>query len=418
MYKYDEVSIEVTRKCNNRCEFCMRGEPQNITIDNRYIDKFFYDIEDVETIFLTGGEPFLEPSKIEYIVDSIINKKFKIKFFSIVTNGTILDENVVHILEKLILNSPDTNIFIIISDNPEFYDIKQSKKALEFYRKFIEKNNIINIFVSLKDDDGKTVVYSGKGKKYVDNFRNKFYPYGRIKVKQPEIKHRLKIQNNKVHCKINLNALGEVGLFNDCSYLDHNNLLFGNLDDYSLTELIDKHNNNCTKLCKECEMFTLVYNNLVFLPPEMQNIYIIFYEFLRLYTLEVWHKRELIKEYLSNLPPSDIIDNLPIAELEDIDFKYFNSYSEADYKNSVEKYVWERYLEEKEINIDMHEGLDIIMNAIVELKNKQRVSKKGQYDIFLDDENFLKSDTFNWFNKRNEKYKLGLLTYDNEKSYA
>lgn len=79
---------------------------------------------------------------------------------------------------------------------------------------------------------------------------------------------------------------------------------------------------------------------------------------------------------------------------------------------------WERYLEEKEINIDMHEGLDIIMNAIVELKNKQRVSKKGQYDIFLDDENFLKSDTFNWFNKRNEKYKLGLLTYDNEKSYA
>ena len=165
-------------------------------------------------------------------------------------------------------------------------------------------------------------------------------------------------------------------------------------------------------------MFTQAYNNLVFLPPEMQNIYIIFYEFLRLYTLEVWHKRELIKEYLSNLPPSDIIDNLPIAELEDIDFKYFNSYSEADYKNSVEKYVWERYLEEKEINIDMREGLNIIMNAIVELKNKQRASKKGQYDIFLDDENFLKSDTFNWFNKRNEKYKLGLLTYDNEKSYA
>ena len=27
---YDNIMIEVTRRCNLRCEHCMRGEPQNI----------------------------------------------------------------------------------------------------------------------------------------------------------------------------------------------------------------------------------------------------------------------------------------------------------------------------------------------------------------------------------------------------
>lgn len=54
------LSIELTRKCNLNCDFCSRGEAQNLTITKQIIDEILDEMLNV-TIFnirINGGEPF------------------------------------------------------------------------------------------------------------------------------------------------------------------------------------------------------------------------------------------------------------------------------------------------------------------------------------------------------------------------
>lgn len=296
MYKYDGISIEVTRKCNKSCGYCMRGDTQNITIKDEYIDRFFDDIEDVKEINLTGGEPFLEIDKIEYIINTVIKRKYNVKNLNIVTNGTILSEKILDIFEKLYMHTK-ASIQIGISYNEEFYDKEQQILALQFYKEMI-KSKGLHTYVFFKKNDADVIVYEGRAKEYINSNRKMFSPYGYRKVIQTQggYNHRIKIKGGTVNCMIELCADGYVGTFGDCSYDKERNNAFGNIIDCSLTRLIDKHNDSCIRLCSECFMYTGVYNNLNFLPTHLQNHNIIFYDFMRLHTAEVWHKRELVKK--------------------------------------------------------------------------------------------------------------------------
>ena len=417
MYNYDGLMIEVTRMCNKSCDFCMRGEAQNLSISREIIDSFFDDICDVKKIFLTGGEPLLELSTIEYIVESIIKHNFNLLNFQIVSNGTILDKRALDILDKLYQNSK-TSVNLLISNHPMFYDVEQSKRAVDFYSQLV-KSNEYNIQVIYKGYD-QVFVNTGNAKDYIEKHRHEFNPYGSIIAKNTEINHRIKIVDNTVCCMVMLTSNGFVVLNGDNSYEDEENKSIGNILDLSLTEIINKHNDSCVRLCDECSMYTAVYDNLDFLPASLQNGQIILYEFQRLNTMEVWHKRELTKSKLPLLPVQDIIDALPVLDLSNLtidDFKRFNTYTENDYRKVIRNNILEIFFEEKELHPGEAVNYALVLNAIVDLGNTERKSKPGQKDIFLNDTDFLKSDTFEWLKLRNNKYKFGLLNYDNRKVF-
>lgn len=89
---FHRIMFEVTRRCNLRCAHCFRGEPQNIDISEEIIDKTLDQISSCFSFDVTGGEPFLVPEKLEYLVDGIIKRKMRFTSFSLVVNGTILDD--------------------------------------------------------------------------------------------------------------------------------------------------------------------------------------------------------------------------------------------------------------------------------------------------------------------------------------
>ena len=78
---FRSMALEITRKCNMKCPHCMRGKPQNQVLNKKVIDKFLDEIGTVQNLLLTGGEPFLEPEIIEYLVDGIIKRKSRILTF-------------------------------------------------------------------------------------------------------------------------------------------------------------------------------------------------------------------------------------------------------------------------------------------------------------------------------------------------
>ena len=66
----NNLMIEVTRRCNLKCDHCLRGDAQNKDISTEYIDALLDQVTSIGSVTFTGGEPFLAT----YIIDYFLNK--------------------------------------------------------------------------------------------------------------------------------------------------------------------------------------------------------------------------------------------------------------------------------------------------------------------------------------------------------
>lgn len=83
----DNLIIEVTRKCNLKCEHCLRGESQRKTISDQHIYKMLQLFDSVNTLCITGGEPTLAMDSLKQIVHCIRYGNADVQNFYMVTNG-------------------------------------------------------------------------------------------------------------------------------------------------------------------------------------------------------------------------------------------------------------------------------------------------------------------------------------------
>lgn len=100
---YSRLQFELTRRCNQTCAHCCRGESQNVDINKEIIDDFFEknDIYSIGTLLFSGGEPTLNGKMLEYIVDKIIEKEITVSMFMFGINGLTYSEELVKGLNKL-----------------------------------------------------------------------------------------------------------------------------------------------------------------------------------------------------------------------------------------------------------------------------------------------------------------------------
>lgn len=77
----------------------MRGDPQNVDISDENINNFLDFTNAIYLLQFTGGEPFLALDKIEYLLDECKKRNIVILGVSFVTNGTIINDRVVHIVK-------------------------------------------------------------------------------------------------------------------------------------------------------------------------------------------------------------------------------------------------------------------------------------------------------------------------------
>ena len=105
-YRYMEcLAIEMTRRCNLNCRFCAKGKAQNMDITHEIIDKTFDEMgEDVylESLRISGGEPFLATEQIAYLIEKIISKHIHIKDVCMFTNGTHRAQELILPFKKLL----------------------------------------------------------------------------------------------------------------------------------------------------------------------------------------------------------------------------------------------------------------------------------------------------------------------------
>jgi len=94
----NDLIIEVTRRCNIRCDHCMRGDPVSLDMNLDYVSRLFDKINRIYTLTLTGGEPSLVPHIISGIFDLASQKNVSISHFYMVTNAKDISNDFINAL--------------------------------------------------------------------------------------------------------------------------------------------------------------------------------------------------------------------------------------------------------------------------------------------------------------------------------
>lgn len=91
---FGSLSVELTRRCNLKCEHCMRGDAQNIDISKSVIDNLLEQVCVFHRLHFTGGEPFLAKEEMIYMLQQIRKKGIVLMHIQIITNGMLFDNEI------------------------------------------------------------------------------------------------------------------------------------------------------------------------------------------------------------------------------------------------------------------------------------------------------------------------------------
>ena len=86
-FSVSDLSIEVTRRCNMRCDHCLRGDAENLDINFEYIRNMISALDRIGCITFTGGEPSLNIAAIRFTLQEISRQGKTFVSFYVVTNG-------------------------------------------------------------------------------------------------------------------------------------------------------------------------------------------------------------------------------------------------------------------------------------------------------------------------------------------
>lgn len=133
------VCFELTRRCNMTCDFCSRGDPQNVDITERVIDRTLDEIKgfNVYGFRVSGGEPTLNKRGLIYLIDEVIRRDFKILYFNMFTNGTVQDDEIKQALVR------------IGEHCRRCHCSKWGREAMQFYSPRLENNYNIDSYASV-----------------------------------------------------------------------------------------------------------------------------------------------------------------------------------------------------------------------------------------------------------------------------
>lgn len=154
------LAIEITRRCDMNCKFCFKGRAQNLDISKEIIDKTLDEMQNtfISLLRISGGEPFLAPDMVEYLIDKIIEKHIYIDEVCIFTNGKHRVLKLIEPFNRLINYLCDiesdirpyirwgmnthahryagtlhSKISVVISDIAHDIEPKEVKKTIDFY---------------------------------------------------------------------------------------------------------------------------------------------------------------------------------------------------------------------------------------------------------------------------------------------
>lgn len=206
-----DIIFEITRNCNMLCPHCIRGDRQRLKIKKEYIDSLFSQINSINTIMFSGGEPALANDIIEYALESANRHNVGIDNFWMATNGTVTKKSFFKNIENWLNYCDDNEISgLRVSIDPYHDKIDSEWK----FKGFAESINYYfeNFYLELTGapEDSKNLISEGRAKENYYCTR--------------EISHDVLLEDNNIIGSLYINAKGFIISTCDISYetMDNN----------------------------------------------------------------------------------------------------------------------------------------------------------------------------------------------------
>ena len=178
------------------CAFCGRGTAQNLNITKEIIDKTFDELKDVyiDNLRIHGGEPFLAPEMMEYLITKIIDKHIYVNVVCMFTNGTKIQPELIapfnrllrylveveqemrhivkwsnHMHENLYVGTDSAKFAIIVSEYEHNSDTTEINDFIKFYQQ-IDNDNMVVVKQSDTYDDSGRITFEGNALKNYKQF--------------------------------------------------------------------------------------------------------------------------------------------------------------------------------------------------------------------------------------------------------
>lgn len=170
---FNEVELQLTRRCQCKCKHCFRGEAEQKDITPDVIDAFLSQTEMIGLLHITGGEPTLNLDMMQYFLDQLYKNGVLLMKMTIETNGYEMSERFVDLIKQysemikichsMDLKKPEIQHLISVSISNDKYHIDegcQPEKAYEFYERelkgyanvFYQKNGLVPLAVGRGKD--------------------------------------------------------------------------------------------------------------------------------------------------------------------------------------------------------------------------------------------------------------------------
>lgn len=128
-FTVEELLMEVTRFCNLDCKHCFRGEAQNAFMSFDTIHNLLANVDHIEKLVLSGGEPLVAIRQLNEVANTIKRNNIMVDEISIITNGTVLNTDIICALENV--QSVCSTFNLRVSDD-------------KFHRMALERNGLTN----------------------------------------------------------------------------------------------------------------------------------------------------------------------------------------------------------------------------------------------------------------------------------
>lgn len=141
---WDDLTIEITRRCQLACKHCFRGKKQNIDMSKETIDALLDQTEIIGRLAFTGGEPTLNLDMMEYFLDQLYERKIPLFKLHIITNGYEKSQRFVDLVKRYsemiqicYLDADiDIEYYVTIGVSDDRYHVGVDiKGAIDFYKK-------------------------------------------------------------------------------------------------------------------------------------------------------------------------------------------------------------------------------------------------------------------------------------------
>ncbi len=143
-----ELTLVLTRKCNLNCVYCYEHnkdfQAMDFSIAKYHIQKFLTNAKKSVTIYLFGGEPFLNFSLLKNICEWTWEQQWNVDYhFLVQTNGTLLNDE---IKNWLILNNDRIKLCLSFDGTKDTHNLNRSNSYslidFDFFLKYYAEQPI------------------------------------------------------------------------------------------------------------------------------------------------------------------------------------------------------------------------------------------------------------------------------------